>query len=81
MIRTRKAASATLTAVLKDACQRLRDKGHPCNTTLVGTTRDLLQPGQSESDLPDVWRKYTVFTSARNPFARAASGYHYVTGA
>eukprot|EP00197_Chlamydomonas_leiostraca_P007346 CAMPEP_0202873546 /NCGR_PEP_ID=MMETSP1391-20130828/23446_1 /ASSEMBLY_ACC=CAM_ASM_000867 /TAXON_ID=1034604 /ORGANISM="Chlamydomonas leiostraca, Strain SAG 11-49" /LENGTH=266 /DNA_ID=CAMNT_0049554781 /DNA_START=464 /DNA_END=1265 /DNA_ORIENTATION=- len=81
MIRTRKAASSTLVEVLTDGCRRVRASGHRCNTQLVHTVKDLLPPGKTEADLEEVWRTYTVFTTARNPFARAASGYNYVTAA
>jgi hypothetical protein len=85
MVRTRKAASTTLNDALESACGAAIKQGKECSQHDILTARALLPDDigkdevPSQEELEKVWSSYTVFTTMRNPFARAASGYMYLT--
>lgn len=80
MIRTRKAASTTLFTALESACQTVMEAGKECKNRELVSLEDL-SPSENEvvTDPARVWKEYTVFTTTRNPYARGASSYTYLT--
>ncbi|KAG2497282.1 hypothetical protein HYH03_004866 [Edaphochlamys debaryana] len=77
-IRNRKTASSTFVTIVKNfmldnkLCNRTAEG---TNTCIVRMEPEALQ--REGRDVAALWRDYTVITSSRNPWARAASGYEF----